>query len=174
MFQKSRFLQLFKLKNDQIPNLHFTLIAVLIISIFFSRYVLTLALVALSVSTVVSLVINKKKGSPFHLNQVDRQWIIFPTIVMLWYFISCIYSANIIDAVNSIKVKILFFLLPFSLVILKNVNRKQISLLYHLFLALSIIGTLWSLIQIQTQQLNLSEIYARGEVIPTIIPSYSI
>ena len=98
-----------------------------------------------------------------------RKWLILPAIVTLWYLFSFIYSEDLITAVKTTKVKALFILLPFILLSINTISKRQISYLYHCFLVLILVGSCWSLLQIPIQQIDLAENYSRGWVIPTVI-----
>jgi O-antigen ligase len=164
--KKAQILQLLRIQPESISPLYFGLLCLLLISLFFSRFMLTVSILTLTGLLVCSKVYFK---TAWFSSKMQLKWLVLPAIVLLWYLVSFVYSEDLTTAINTTKVKSMFVLLPFIFLSLYAIQRKQISYLYHLFLLLAFIGSVWSLLQIPIQKINLAENYARGWVIPTII-----
>jgi hypothetical protein len=143
--KKSQFLQLLRIRTESVSPLYFGLLCLLLISLFFSRFMLTVSIVTLTAGIVFSNVYFK---SPWLPSKKQLKWLILPALVLLWYLVSFFYSEDLVTAVYTTKVKSMFVLLPFIFLSLYAIQRKQISYLYHLFLLLAFIGSIWSLLQI--------------------------
>jgi O-antigen ligase len=164
--KKAQILQLLRIQPESISPLYFGLLCLLLISLFFSRFMLTVSILTLTGLLVCSKVYFK---TAWFSSKMQLKWLVLPAIVLLWYLVSFVYSEDLTTAINTTKVKSMFVLLPFVFLSLFAIQRKPISYLYHLFLLLAFIGSIWSLLQIPIQKINLAENYARGWVIPTII-----
>lgn len=168
--KESRILQLLRIPNTRISDLQFGLLIALLFSLFFSRFMLTVSILTLAGVVLVSkLYFGAPKFQTEKAIKTFKIWLLLPTIVTLWYLFSFIYSDDLITAIKTTKVKALFVLIPAIMLSLQSISKRQISYLYHIFLVLALVGSCWSLLQIPLQKINLSESYARGWVIPTVI-----
>ena len=167
--KQSRFLQLLRIQNKGISTLHFGFLAAILLSLFFSRFMLTVSIIGLAIGLLIGKLYYKTPIWQGKSKRLALKWMLLPAIVTLWYLVSFIYSNDLITAVKTTKVKALFVLIPSILLTLHNITKRQVSYLYHFFLFLVVVGSIWSLIQIPLQKINLTDYYSRGWVIPTVI-----
>ena len=165
MFKKIKISQVLGIPGKGINHWDFGLLLIIVTSLIYSRFLLT---ISIAVLFAISLFFYFKKKDPL-VAKKDSSWMYFPVIIAILYLLSIFYSENLDQAFESIKVKLLFILIPISLLRLKKISVRQVSIFYHLFIGLVLIGVCWSLIQIPYQKIDLVESYTKGEVIPTVI-----
>jgi len=163
MLSRQRFLQFLRLDEGRLPTVHFTLLMAMIASLFFSRAGLTASIILLLLITLTSAFLDKE------VKLASVRWFVFPSMILILSLISIYFSADIVSGFAAIKVKALFLVLPFILLRSWMISERQLSFLYNFFLLCTLICSGWSLLQIPLRQLELSDMYARGEVIPTVI-----
>jgi len=162
MLSGKHFLQFLRLDEERLPTVHFSLLLGIVFSLFFSRFALTVCIVALFLVTLASQVLYKR------ILVASARWFALPAVILLFYLISIYYSTDIFIGLEAAKVKALFLILPFILLSSWMISSRQINYIYHFFLLLALLCSVWSIAQIPIRNINLSDSYARGEVIPTI------
>lgn len=156
-------LQFLRLDAGRLSGWYMALIFALVVSLFLSRFGLTVSIIFLVASVMLAT------ASAGRLNSVPGLWLALPALVAVWYFASAGWSENVWDGFRASKVKWLFVILPFALVSIRGATRQQISAVYHVFIGLTVVGALWSLLQIPLRGLDLQAGYSQGAVLPTII-----
>lgn len=156
-------MQFLSIPEDRLSRLQFYTLLLVAACLFFSRYTLTVSLVFLLLVTLGGQFLHKR------IRLASVAYFVLPAVLLVLYMISIYYSDSVAEGLAAMRAKTLFLVLPFTMLSLSMISFEQKKLFYHFFIFLTLITSAWSLIQIPVEHLHLQEIYARGQVIPTVV-----
>lgn len=162
-----RFLGFLRFRPDRLPPVHFFLLLLIVLCLFISRFTLTVSMILLMLATAGSLIQVPDANAPDRRTNHALLWM--PALIAVLYAVSLAWSDHFVVGLTALKVKALFVVLPFTLWYLRPLAEKQQSAVWHLLIACCLTGAAWSILQIPLRELDLSGMYARGAVLPTVI-----
>ena len=153
-----------KKNNDlkEIPAFYLLALTTLLAGLFFSRALLSISIVLLLITRIEYL-----RTKPLFRSKFS--FFLFPFSFFVLAFFSFLFSSVSKESLHLTLTKCLFVAVPFILYSLRNISIKQIAYLYHFFLLFCFIGICYSLFLTYSGDIEISNYYKRGWVIPTIV-----
>lgn len=137
---------------------------VLITGLFISRFLISLGMISIIVSSLIDGNLASKTKAFF-----KNKAFLFFLLIFILHFISIFWSSDLPYFWDRINIKLPFLLLPFAFLSSHKLRPQDYKLILNYFVGCSLMAVFWSLGHFISDYQNYIEIYSKGQILPTPI-----